>query len=90
MNTSRLFRYTIALFFCWLPFGSIAGSNTGTLITLNADLHQDKKDKKQDRGKENKKPEVKEVPQSRRQEKPGEVKSDKKGKPSGDSKKRNR
>lgn len=89
MSTNRLYQYILALFFCWLPFGSFAGSNTGTSAILSLDLHQDKREKKQDRGKENKKPEVKEVPQSRRQEKPGEVKSGKKEKPVQENKKRN-
>lgn len=88
MSTNRLYQYILTLFFCWLPFGSFAGSNICTSATISADFHQDR-DKKQDRGKENKKPEVKEVPQSRRQEKPGEVKSGKKEKPVQENKKRN-
>jgi hypothetical protein len=52
-------------------------------------LYQDRRDKKQERGKENKKPDVKEVPQSRRQEKPGEVKPEKRERPSKENKRRN-
>ena len=76
------------MIFIWLPFGSFAGYTSVSVIST-PHFYQDRKDKKQDRGKENKKPEVKEVPQSRKQEKPGEVKPDRKEKPSKDSKKRN-
>ncbi len=70
-----------------MPFGAFAGS-TATLSNL-AGFYQDKRGKKQEREKESKKPEVKEVPQSRRQEKPGEVKPDKKERPQQDNRRRN-
>jgi hypothetical protein len=76
MNINRLFRsILIVLFIIWLPLVSTAGE-TSTIHQLDDTVfYQDKKDKKQEQGK---KPEVKEVPQSRKQEKPEEVKSDKK------------
>jgi len=77
MNINLLFRsIATVLLIIWLPIGSFARNHTST--SLISSFYQDKRDKKQ----EPKKPEVKEVPQSRKQEKPGEVRpSDKKEKP---------
>lgn len=84
----------------WLPIGTFASDNTSiplfskeNAISSNENFYQDKRDKRQERGKERKKPDVKEVPQSRRQEKPGEVKpgkreSDKRERPSRDDRRR--
>lgn len=86
MSINRLFRsITAALLIVGLPFGALATNAAPTRINTAIDFYQDKRDKKQDR----KKPEVKEVPQSRRQEKPGEVKSEKKEKPAKNNKRRN-
>lgn len=88
MSINRLFRYiTAALLFAGLPFGAFA-TNAAPLVP-SPEFYQDKRNHKQERGKEGKKPEVKEVPQSRRQEKPGEVKQEKKEKPAQDNKRRN-
>ncbi|WP_316814728.1 hypothetical protein [Pedobacter nyackensis] len=90
MSINRLFRsITAALLIVGLPFGAFATNITPIRIKSDVDFFQDKKGKKQDRGRDSKKPEVKEVPQSRRQEKPGEVKSDKKGKSDKDNRRRN-
>jgi len=59
----------------WLPLVSTAGEKVTILHLEGTTFFQDKKDKKQEQGKD-KKPEVKEVPQSRKQEKPEEVKKD--------------
>ncbi|WP_084291460.1 hypothetical protein [Pedobacter nyackensis] len=89
MSSNSLFRtLTAVMLFIWLPIGAFAGNNTAIFPTSNPDLYQDKREKKQEREKESKKPEVKEVPQSRRQEKPGEVKSDKRERPQ-ENKRRN-
>ncbi|WP_316820974.1 hypothetical protein [Pedobacter gandavensis] len=82
MSTIKSLRsYTIALLILWLPIGSFASGTTSmplffkeNTMSSNENSYQDKRDKRQERGKERKKPDVKEVPQSRRQEKPGEVK----------------
>lgn len=88
MSINRLLRsVTTAMIFIWLSFGPLASYSRATLISTPG-FYQDRKGKKQDRGKENKKPEVKEVPQSRKQGKPEEVKPDKKEKSSKDTKKR--
>lgn len=82
MSINRILRYvTVTLLFAGLPFVTFA----------SGDFYQDKRGGRQERGKEKegKKPDVKEVPQSRRQEKPGEVKPDKKEKPDRDNKRRN-
>lgn len=90
MSINRLFRYiTVALLFSGLHFGAFAVASTPVTIASSPEFYQDRRDKKQERGKEQKKPEVKEVPQSRRQEKPGEVKQEKKEKPERDNKRRN-
>jgi|GEM_PF-2470296 len=90
MSIKRLFRYiTAALLFAGLPFGALATNATPLHENPSIEFYQDKRDKKQERGKEGKKPEVKEVPQSRRQEKPGEVKQEKKEKPGQGNKRRN-
>jgi hypothetical protein len=82
MSSNSLFRtLTAVILFIWLPIGAFADNNTAISLTSNPDFYQDKRGKKQEREKESKKPEVKEVPQSRRQEKPGEVKSDKRERP---------
>lgn len=73
--------FILALVITWLPLASPASNKRSTSLSMDKITWQDRKDKKQERGKENKKPEVKEVPQSRKQEKPEEVKSDKKEKP---------
>lgn len=87
MSINLPFRSLVAgLLLIALPIGAFAGS-TATLTTV-ADFFQDKRGKKQEREKESKKPEVKEVPQSRRQEKPGEVKPDKKERPQQDNRRR--
>lgn len=79
MSTAIFFRICLtAMIISWLPLASSAGNTRHTSYKTS---WQDKKDKRQERGKENKKPEVKEVPQSRKQEKPEEVKPDKKEKP---------
>lgn len=76
MSTANFFRIFItAMIITWLPLASSASNNRHISYKTT---WQDKKDKNQERGKENKKPEVKEVPQSRKQEKPVEVKPDKK------------
>jgi len=79
MNINLLFRSIItALLIIWLPIGSFARNYNATSLISSSSFYQDKRDKKKD----TKKPEVKEVPQSRKQEKPGEVKpSDKKERP---------
>jgi len=90
MSINRLFRYiTVVLLFASLPFGASATNAPPKNESLSPELYQDKRGSKQERGKESKKPEVKEVPQSRRQEKPGEVKQEKKEKPAQDNKRRN-
>lgn len=90
MSINRLFRsIAAALLISGLPFGAFAINSIPALENSSSDFYQDKKEKKEGRGKENKKPEVKEVPQSRRQEKPGEVKQDKKEKPAQDNRRRN-
>jgi len=82
MSSNSLFRtLTAVVVFIWLPIGAFAGNNAAISPTSNPDFYQDRKGKKQERERESKKPEVKEVPQSRRQEKPGEVKSDRKERP---------
>lgn len=82
MSTNKFLRsYTAVLFLIGLPFGSFASykptislfSKEDTFIS-GEHFYQDNRGKRQDRGKERKRPDVKEVPQSRRQEKPGEVK----------------
>lgn len=73
--------FILALVITWLPLASPASNKRSTSLSIDKITWQDRKDKKQERGKENKKPEVKEVPQSRKQGKPEEVKSDKKEKP---------
>lgn len=85
MNINLLFRsIATVLLIVWLPIGSFARNHSST--SLISSFYQDRKDKK----KEPKKPEVKEVPQSRKQEKPGEVKpADKKERPAQDNKRRN-
>ncbi|MFA4869044.1 MAG: hypothetical protein WC623_12635 [Pedobacter sp.] len=91
MSIIRLFRYiTVVLLFAGLPFGAFATTTTTGIIS-KADYYQDKRGGRQERGKGDKggkKPEVKEVPQSRRQQKPGEVKQEKKEKPERDNKRR--
>jgi hypothetical protein len=90
MSINRLFRYiTLALLFAGLPFGAFAINAAPVTITSSPEFYQDRRGSKQERGKESKKPEVKEVPQSRRQEKPGEVKQEKKEKPAQDNRRRN-
>ncbi|WP_316811606.1 hypothetical protein [Pedobacter heparinus] len=82
MSTAIFFRTLIvALAITWLPLASPASNKRATSLISNKITWQDRKDKKQERGKENKKQEVKEVPQSRKQGKPEEVKPDKKEKP---------
>lgn len=82
MSSNSLFRtLTAVVLFIWLPIGASAGNKTAISLASNPDFYQDRRDKKQEREKESKKPEVKEVPQSRRQEKPGEVKSDRRERP---------
>ncbi|WEK17470.1 MAG: hypothetical protein P0Y49_11755 [Candidatus Pedobacter colombiensis] len=87
MNINLLFRSIVTvLLIIWLPIGSFASNRTTISAISDSSFYQDKRDKKQ----ENKKPEVKEVPQSRKQEKPGEVKQpDKKEKPDQDNKRKN-
>ncbi|NQX41175.1 hypothetical protein SAMN05421820_107290 [Pedobacter steynii] len=90
MSNTIFFRsFIAAILFIWLPPGTFARDTTTTSLISNHNLYQDKRDKKQERGKENKKPDVKEVPQSRRQEKPGEVKPEKREAPSKENKRRN-
>lgn len=72
----------------WLPLASTAGEKMTIQHLEDTAFYQDKKDKKQEQGKD-KKPEVKEVPQSRKQEKPEEVKPGKKDDRSKDNKGRN-
>lgn len=91
MSTNLFFRsFIAAIFILWLSNGTFAREKTAVTFHF-AILDQDGRDKKQEREKEkeSKKPEVKEVPQSRRQEKPGEVKPDKKEKNGKEDKKRN-
>ncbi|SHG40007.1 hypothetical protein [Pedobacter caeni] len=90
MSTNNFFRsFTAAILLIWLPFGIFARDITPTTLISNADFYQDRRGKKQERGKEERKPDVKEVPQSRRQEKPGEVKPEKRERPSKENKRRN-
>ncbi|WP_090784170.1 hypothetical protein [Pedobacter sp. ok626] len=79
MNINLLFRsFITALVIIWLPIGTFARNYYNTSRNSSSSFYQDKRDKKKD----TKKPEVKEVPQSRKQEKPGEVKpSDKRERP---------
>ncbi|MBB2150425.1 hypothetical protein [Pedobacter gandavensis] len=101
MSTNKFLRsYTAALLFVGLPFGSFASDKPAIplfskedIMISNEHFYQDNRDKRQERGKERKKPDVKEVPQSRRQEKPGEVKpgrreSEKRERPSRDDRRR--
>ncbi|WP_316752385.1 hypothetical protein [Pedobacter gandavensis] len=101
MSTNKSIRsYTAALLFLGLPFGSLASDKTAiplflkeNTISSKENFDQDNRGKRQERGKERKKPDVKEVPQSRRQEKPGEVKpgkreSEKRERPSRDDRRR--
>lgn len=96
MSTNKSLRsYTAALLFLGLPIGSFASEkitislfSKENTISSNENFYQDRRDKRQERGKEKKKPDVKEVPQSRRQEKPGEVKPEKRERPSRDDKRR--
>lgn len=82
MSTAIFFRIGIAvLVITWFPFATLASNRHTNYLNYNKITWQDKKDKKQERGKENKKPAVKEVPQSRKQGKPEEVKPDRKEKP---------
>ncbi|MCX2453477.1 hypothetical protein OQX61_19555 [Pedobacter sp. PLR] len=101
MSTIKSLRsYTAALLFAGLPFGTFASDKPAiplfpkeNTISSNENFYQDNRGKRQERGKERKKPDVKEVPQSRRQEKPGEVKpgkreSEKRERPSRDDRRR--
>ncbi|AOM79141.1 hypothetical protein BFS30_19380 [Pedobacter steynii] len=90
MSTNIFFRsFTAAILFLWLPSGTFARDTHPTSLISLENPYQDRRGKKQERGKEDRKPDVKEVPQSRRQEKPGEVKPEKRGKPSKENKRRN-
>ncbi|WGQ09546.1 hypothetical protein QG516_23830 [Pedobacter gandavensis] len=96
MSTNKSLRsYTAALLFLGLPIGSFASEKVTlplfskeNTLSSNENFYQDRRDKRQERGKEKKKPDVKEVPQSRRQEKPGEVKPEKRERPGRDDKRR--
>lgn len=89
MNTLQILRaLTTAICIIWLPLGTFASDKQSLSSVFAETTWQDRRDKRQEKGKENKKSEVKEVPQSRKQEKPGEVKPDKREKPK-DNKRRN-
>ncbi|MDR6781809.1 hypothetical protein ABIE26_001703 [Pedobacter africanus] len=89
MSTLRLlYLFTVATLLAWLPSGTFAGNKHATPSFSIENNWQDRRGKKQEKGKEGRKEEVKEVPQSRKQGKPEEVKSDKREKPK-DNKRRN-
>lgn len=90
MSSNIFFRlFYTAILISWLPSGSFASNKLHIYSIATKITWQDRKDKRQERGKENKKPEVKEVPQSRKQEKPEEVKPDRKEKPKESKRKNN-
>jgi hypothetical protein len=75
MTTSIFFRlFAAALLTVWLPFGALA--NGKVILPVKAAI-ENFQENKQEKGKETKKP-VKEVPQSKKQDKPREVKPDNK------------
>jgi hypothetical protein len=90
MSTAIYLRiFILALAITWLPLAASASHKRPITTIATKITWQDKKDKKQEPRKENKKPEVKEVPQSRKQGKPEEVKPQPKERPQPKDKRKN-